>query len=119
MLDGEEVVLQVLLVLLRVLQHVVELAAQSGLVAAERLGQLGHRFVGLIAHHQRGGTQLGQHRRHDRVVLAGQRGEQVVGCQFGVAERFRLLEGRGKSLVRLESPLLRVECHGEILPALC
>jgi hypothetical protein len=62
-LDREEVVLQVLLVLLRVLHDVVELAVHARVLPAVGLGQLAHRLVGLVAHHQRGQTQLGQHRR--------------------------------------------------------
>ena len=110
-LDGEEVVLQVVLVLLRVLHHVVELAVHARVLPAVGLGQLAHRFVGLVAHHQGGKTQLGQHRGHDGVVLPHERGQHVVGGELGVAECLCLVDGRGKGFVGLEGPLLRIERH--------
>ena len=95
----------------RVLDDVVELAVHAWLAAAVGLGQLGDRLVGLVAHHQRGEAQLGQHGRDDGVVLAHERGHQVVGGELGVAERLRLVDGRGEGLVGLEGPLLRIERH--------
>ena len=59
-LDGEEVVAQVLLELLGGVEDVVELAAEARLVAAVGLGQLGDGLVGLVAHHQRGLAELGR-----------------------------------------------------------
>ena len=117
-LDRQEVVLQILLVGLGVLDDVVELAVHPRIVAAVGLRQLLYGLVGLVAHHQRSQAELGQHCRHDRVVLAHQRRQQVVGRQLRVAQRLGLVDGRGKGLIRLQGPLLGIERHVSRFPSL-
>ena len=56
-----------------------------GLAGAEGLGQLGHGFVGPVAHHERREAELLHDGQHDRVVLAEQGGQEVVGRDLGVA----------------------------------
>jgi hypothetical protein len=111
-LDRQVVVLQILAVRVGVLEHVVELAVHPWLVAAVGLGQLGHRLVGLVAHHERRESELGEHRRGEGVVLPGEGGHQVIGRELGVRQRTRLVDGRGHRLLGLDGPLLRIDRHG-------
>ena len=110
-LDGEVVVLQVLAVGLGVLEDVGELAVHPRLVAAVGLGQLGDGLVGLVAHHQRREAEGLHERRGERVVLAGQGDQHVIGRELRVAVGLGLVDGRGHRLLGLDGPLLRVERH--------
>ena len=82
-----------------------------GSSAAVGLRQLLHGLVGLVAHHQRSQPELGQDRRHDRVVLAHQRRQEMVRSELRVAECLGLVDRRGEGLVRLQGPLFWIECH--------
>ena len=111
-LDGEEVVLQVLAVLLGVLDDVVELPVHPRLVAAVRLGQLGDRLVGLVAHHQRGLAELGEHGRARSCRPGASCAPSTwSGVSSGLRQRLGLVDGRGERLLGLERPLLRVDRH--------
>ena len=116
-LDGQEVVSQVLAVLLRVLDDVGELLAHLRLGTAVGLRELLDCFVGAVAHHQRGLAQLGEHRRHDRALLAHHRAEHVIGRQFRVGQLLGLIDGGRERLLGLQRPFLGVDGHGLLLPA--
>jgi hypothetical protein len=116
-LDGEVVVAQVLLVLLRVLDHVVELTAHPRLAATVGLRQLADGRIGLVTQHCGSEAELGKRRRDDGVVLACQCRHEVIGRQFGVVQRLRLIDGGGKRFVGLQRPLLRIKCHVDFLLA--
>ena len=94
-LDRQVVVPQVLAVGLGPVEYVAGLAAQARLAAAVGVRELGHGLVGPVAQHQGRQAQLLDHGRHDRVVLAHERAEQVVGRELGVAGRLGRLHGRG------------------------
>ena len=69
-----------------------ELAGHAGL-AAVRLRQLADGVVGRVAHRERGQPDALQDRQHDALLLAQQRGEQVVGGDLGVALGLGHLDG--------------------------
>ena len=110
-LDGQEVVAQVLLELLGGIEDGVQLSAEARLVAAVGLGQAGDGLVGLVLDHQRCLAELAEHRPDDGVLLARQRGEDVVRRDLRVGVGLGLVDGRGHRLLRLQRPLLRVEGH--------
>ncbi len=114
-LDGEEVVAQVLAVRLGVLDDVVELLAHARLGAAVGLRELLDRFVGAVADHQRCLAELGEDRRHDRALLAHHRAEDMVGGQLRIGEFLGLVDGGRERLLGLQRPLLRVDGHGLLL----
>ncbi len=110
-LDGEEVVAQVLAILLGVLDDVGELLAHPRFGTAVRLGELLDRFVGAVAHHQRGLAELGEHCGNDRALLAHHGAEHVIGSQFGVRQLLGLIDGGRERLLGLQRPLLRIDRH--------
>ena len=85
-LDRQEVVAQVLAVRIGVLDDVVQFLVHPRLGAAVGLGQLLHGLVGAVADHQRRLTELRQHGRHDRALLAHHGAEQVIGRQFRIGQ---------------------------------
>ena len=89
-LDGQEVVAEICLDALRVVEDGVDLAAEAWFVATVRLGQLGHGGVGAVADHQRRLTELRQHGRHDRVVLARIAARTWSGVSSGLEFDFAL-----------------------------
>ena len=111
-LDGQEVVAQVGLDALGVVEDGVDLATEARLVAAVGLGQTGDRLVGTVADHQRRLAEAGEHGGDDRVVLAGDGGEEVVGGQLRVGVPLGQIDRRADRLLRLQRPLLGVEGHG-------
>ena len=117
MLDRQEVVAEVGLDALRVVEDGVELAAEARLVAAVGLGQPGDGLVGAVADHQRRLAEAGEDGGHDRVVLAGQGGEEVVGRELGVGVALGQIDGRADRFLRLQRPLRGVEGHDPSLPS--
>ena len=91
---------------------VLTLATEARLVAAVGLGQTGDRLVGTVADHQRCLAEAGEDGGDDRVVLAGDRGEEVVGGELRVGVPLGQIDRRADGLLRLQRPLLRVEGHG-------
>jgi hypothetical protein len=59
-----------------------------------------------------GEAQLGEHRRGEGVVLAGERGHDVIGRELGIAELTCLIDRGSHRLLGLDGPLLRVDRHG-------
>ncbi len=114
-LDGEVVVLEVLLDLLGAVDDGVELAGQVWFVAATGAGELGDRLVGLVLDHQRRLAELAEQCGDDRAVLTGDDGEHVIGGQLRVGVAARQVERGGERLLRLHGPLLGVERHRRIL----
>ena len=110
-LDRQEVVAQVLAVRLGVGDDVGELLAHPRFAAAVGLGQLLHRFVDPVADHQRCLAELGEHRGHDRAVLAHHGAEHVIGRELGVGEFLGLIDRGRERLLRLQRPLLRINGH--------
>ena len=115
-LDRQEVVAEVGLDALGLVEDGVDLAAEAWLVAPIGLGQPGDGVVGAVADHQRGLAEAGEHGRDDRVVLAGDRGEEVVGGQLGVGVALGQIDGRADRFLRLQRPLLGVEGHDPSVP---
>ena len=115
MFDGQVVVLEVLLVLLRVRDLVVQLLRHARLVAAVGVGEAGDGLVGRVAHHQRCLAELREDGRDDGSLLAHHRRQNVIRCELGVGARLRVVDRRGERLLGLVSPLLRIERHHHIL----
>ena len=111
-LDRQVVVAQLLAQGVGLVEDLVGLPAGAGLGAAVGLGQLGHGLVGPVAHHERGQAELLHDGQHDRVVLAQEGGQEMIGRQLGVAVGAGRLEGGGHRLLRLRGPGVRVERHG-------
>ena len=90
--------------------HLLELAADAGL-AAVGLGQLADGVVGRVAHGERREADALEDREDDALLLAQQRGEQVVGGDLGVALGLGRVDGAADRLLGLLGPAVRVERH--------
>ena len=93
-LGGEVLVVEVGALRVGRVEHLLELAADAGL-AAVGLGQLADGVVGGVPHRERGQADALEDRQDDALLLAQQRGEQVVGGDLGVALGLGRLDGAG------------------------
>ncbi len=92
--DRQVVVFQVLAVLRGPFGDVGEVAAHPGFVAAVRLGEFLDRLGRAVAHHVGGLAELGQDGRDDGAVLSRDRGQEMVGGQFGIRLGLRQIDRR-------------------------
>ena len=111
MLDGDELVAQVARLLAGAVERLAE--RERGLLRgrrAARRGQLGERALGVRAHRLAIGAGAAQQHRRGRVGLGGQREQQVLGRDLGVAVDTGEL-GRGRERLPCPDRELIVRCH--------
>ena len=109
-LGGEVLVMEVGPFGVRGIDHLLELPGQPGL-APIGLRQLGHGVVGCVADGEGCQPHALEDREDDALLLAEQRGKQVVGGDLGVARGLGRLDGRTHRLLGLLGPAIGVERH--------
>ena len=95
-------------------EHPVGLGRELGLLRglAVDLGDARERVVDPVAQGLGGDADAFQHREHDALGLAGERGEQVLGGDLRMVELAGQGLGGAQRLARLAGQLVGVERHG-------